>query len=1680
MLRERVKKLTASILMVAITFANISVLANGVYAADSELEQQGVTTNNSNVEFDSYFLGENGEKRHQIVGDLNKDDLILYFSIKVKQGYLKTGSIQANANEKNANANFNMQQSQEDLNIVREVKDNKVTLNQIASGAESVIAIPIKAIKEDSISLANFNQENRITFSGKYVNNEGKEIDIKKEISLQLTWTAENKVLLQQEITNYVPFANGEKKGVMLGTMVTVGLENNSMPIGKQVIKITVPKIQEEKIDSLAIVSEGKAIAKENYQYDSKTNTLIIQENNLPNEQNIISWKKAPKQYEISYIYGENTYNKIGKDEITIEQKTEANLTTYGSAIVENKTENILSQKVKEQIGGIVGYQVGITEAANKGYLYTNTENQKENVEKLEKKYQTKQTVSIHYSGLVDGIQFMMTDDKFVSTQVDNKTKEEKEILTDTNFGTIHNTYYQKTIISKQDFDTFFGPNGWIEIQNNVGEVIAKIDNKTEADEQGNFVITYENQDTDIIRIVTSKPVQEGNFTVQHVKAIKGEVSYTKEEEKTFEALRTFVNGEATLENSNIAKAEVAADMKLEEPITKVDIEMNKTSFSTIAKNEGIELKAILRTDKDNYDLFQNPCFEIEMPSYVQNVQLKQIQLLFNEENKLAIQNYEVVTGENGRQFIRVTLTGKQTGYMLDAVTKGVNLYLKMDLTLDKLSPNKTENINITYTNELATQYENGGEKGSSSIETRAVAPDGIVNISTIADFNEQGESITSVKQGEVTGKIETHADAKNAKMTLTVINNTGVNTNGITLLGRTPFKGNKSIVSSQDLGTTIDGKMLGAIRANGLVAEDVEIYYSENGEANRDLKNSNNGWTTSPADYTKVKSYLIVVNNKTLAQGESIQFEYNFEIPENLSHNNNLYGTFATYYQKQVLTRSNNQDVTEADKVGLTTGEGPEVKLEIYPENRETTLKEGAIVDFKAKITNTGKVDVTGASFSTVQIPDGATYVVYKTTDETDTSENGIAAGHVGFFDRSTISESPFDLKAGETKEISFKVRMKDLEGSAEKKIKISANITADNLEGTITAASNELTITKADFFFYLIGQERPDLYYQGGTQDLPNNANFTIRVTNHSDREIKNVTFKMMVPKNLKNVHAYRYINEENETEEGSSYNPDTGELNFKIGTLASKEGMSLHIQGEVIGAIDGQVEQDIVLKSTLSGTGTEEYTSNTIVAHFAKVKLSITKEADVKEEYVSIGQEINYTITVKNESNVYSSTSNVVDYVPEGLAVQEVKYQINDGEWEEGYIADTNIVSVDYGLEPEDVMTIKIKTIVEGIEGREEDLNIKNTATVTNKQEEEEKSDDVDHIIEPDENPDDPNAPVYKIRGTAWLDSNKDGKRDENESTLSGIRAILIDNNTKQYVTSETGERLELVSDQYGEYQFEKLKKGSYQVVFIYNADQYGLTTYQKQGVDSNLNSDAVGQQIKLDGQVINAAITDTITIDKISKGNIDIGLIETDKFDLSLDKSVQKVTVQNSKTTKTYEYNNSKLAKVDLDYKNINGTNVIIEYNVTVKNEGKLAGYAKKVTDYLPKGLKFDANMNPDWYIDSDGNASSIALSNTKLEPGESKTLKLVLIKTVNGEDLDIINNNVEIAEDYNENNVADYNSTPGNKNTQENDYSSADVMLSLKTGRAILYVGIILAAVGTICTGIYFIKKKVLD
>ena len=67
--------------------------------------------------------------------------------------------------------------------------------------------------------------------------------------------------------------------------------------------------------------------------------------------------------------------------------------------------------------------------------------------------------------------------------------------------------------------------------------------------------------------------------------------------------------------------------------------------------------------------------------------------------------------------------------------------------------------------------------------------------------------------------------------------------------------------------------------------------------------------------------------------------------------------------------------------------------------------------------------------------------------------------------------------------------------------------------------------------------------------------------------------------------------------------------------------------------------------------------------------------------------------------------------------------------------------------------------------------------------------------------------------------------------------------------------------------------------------------------------------------------------------------------------------------------------------------------------------------------------------------------------------------------MNEENLGLVNNRAEIAEAYNDLGLLDINSTPGNQNQNENDYSSADVILSIRTGKAVyISIGLIIAII----------------
>ena len=110
------------------------------------------------------------------------------------------------------------------------------------------------------------------------------------------------------------------------------------------------------------------------------------------------------------------------------------------------------------------------------------------------------------------------------------------------------------------------------------------------------------------------------------------------------------------------------------------------------------------------------------------------------------------------------------------------------------------------------------------------------------------------------------------------------------------------------------------------------------------------------------------------------------------------------------------------------------------------------------------------------------------------------------------------------------------------------------------------------------------------------------------------------------------------------------------------------------------------------------------------------------------------------------------------------------------------------------------------------------------------------------------------------------------------------------------------------------------------------------------------------------------------------------------------------------------------------------------------EARIEGYAKEITDYIPKGLKFLAEDNPNWKDEGNNVISTRQLENTLLKPGESAEVE-VLLTWINGTDNTGLKvNTAEISEDWNKPGIPDRDSTPDNKKQGEDDIDDAPVML----------------------------------
>ncbi len=220
-------------------------------------------------------------------------------------------------------------------------------------------------------------------------------------------------------------------------------------------------------------------------------------------------------------------------------------------------------------------------------------------------------------------------------------------------------------------------------------------------------------------------------------------------------------------------------------------------------------------------------------------------------------------------------------------------------------------------------------------------------------------------------------------------------------------------------------------------------------------------------------------------------------------------------------------------------------------------------------------------------------------------------------------------------------------------------------------------------------------------------------------------------------------------------------------------------------------------------------------------------------------------------------------------------------------------------------------------------------------------------------------------------------------------------------------------------------------------------------------------------------------------KEDEDDIDIEKVKVKYFDLALKKWVtQAIVIEGdtktiTETGHTGDENPEPVVKVDLKDKKLNKVTVKFAYKIKVTNEGEIEGYVKELKDYIPEGLKFVKEDNPDWEQLAEDVVTTKKLENTLLRPGESATVDIVLTWINDKDNLGLKVNVAEISKDHNESGTPDIDSTPDNLVPGEDDIDEAPVILSVKTGEIRLYITLGVIILTTLAGGVMLIKKYVL-
>ena len=1085
------------------------------------------------------------------------------------------------------------------------------------------------------------------------------------------------------------------------------------------------------------------------------------------------------------------------------------------------------------------------------------------------------------------------------------------------------------------------------------------------------------------------------------------------------------------------------------EPVTAFDVSLDKNSISALAENT-MRITAELTAKDESNKLYKNPSINIELPKEIKEATIENITPVVGD-NELKIKSYNVITNEAGNKVLVISLEGQQTKYSANAANIVIDLKVKTDAFM------ADKNV------ELKATSINNGETVEKVKGMRITSKSGLVTKSTI----KIGEDVV-----EKTNQNTVNVNAKEnqeVEVTAQMINNYGDKLTQNTVIGNVPE----------------GGALKSAVTTN---MKDAVVYYSE--ETNPSVDSES--WKTEVANLENVKSFKIV--GTELAQGTLMTVNYKYALnaaEEAQTSTIKVNGTVAGVTVEDTLSYVANGTKVEQpqEKLGTTTNaEKISVQTVVTAGGEEVAngaeINNGQVLRYKVKVTNTSSETLNNVKLKAT-IENGVFYELVQcgVIEDLLKDENGNDIYPEGkpaytYDENKDMKNKEFivdKLEVGETSEFEYQVVVYMGEGENANKFRNNILIIVDDVENM--DINDTRTIKEASISLKLrYGYNEEVNTYSKSKTDI------RIEVKNLLNKELQNINITIDLPDELDcNVDYQLFlIDDDNVT-----LTKNGKQINLLIKELEPKE-----TQTKTIEILTNSMELEKTKDNlTLRALGTIEGDTNTYVSN-DYTRAILQSETEIISsltsnrigETLKDGDEIIYTLDIKNNGYIKSDLT-IDDFAPKELKIIDVKL-LSDGEKDIDYNLheeeEINWLNILKELESKKSMKLLIKAKVDlsasdasNISNKVSILAGENTKVETeelvNKLDNPNASEDPEKPTNPDE--EDNKDGTKSISGLAWLDENKDGIKDIEEKTLQAVKVVLLDKEGKQVAETTTSLA--------GTYKFADLQQGEYTVVFEYDTEKYAVTKYQVSGAKEDTNSDAISKQIEVDGQTILAGVTDTVKLEDKDITNVDIGLIENAKFDLSLNKYISKVILTNKAGTTTYEYENTNFAKVEISARRIAGTVMLVEYDLQVTNEGDVDGYVEDVIDYLPDGLVFTSETNKDWYMDGNKVLHNKTLADQVIKPGETKTVTLVLTKTLKSDSTGTVENIGEIGASRNLEGLTEYDSTAGNKKAGEDDMSTASLIVSISTGSPIMYIGIVIGTMAVIGLGIYIINKKVL-